>query len=145
MEQEKKAKEITRHGLVRVGLWLAGVWLLLALCAWGVLPDREVPEILYVGLGLLTAELVILWGKTWWESRKRGQTIPAGAPWWQAETGELAAGAVMLTVWWGFLALCAAGVIPHMEPDRYSWLLAGAVAVLFAAELLIWLRGRRDR
>ena len=46
---------------------------------------------------------------------------------------------------WGFLALCAAGVLPHMEPDRYSWLLAGAVTILFGAELLLWRRGRRDR
>lgn len=51
----------------------------------------------------------------------------------------------MLAVWWGFLALCAAGVLPHMEPDRYSWLLAGAVTILFGAELLLWRRGRRDR
>ncbi len=133
MEQEKRQKEITRHGLIRVGLWLGGGWLLLVLCAWGILPDREVPGILWVGLGLLTAELAILWGKTWWESRGRGQAIPAGAPWWQAEKEELAAAAVMLAVWWGFLALCAAGVLPHMEPDRYSWLLAGAVTVLFGA------------
>lgn len=103
------------------------------------------PGILWVGLGLLTAELAILWGKTWWESRGRGQAIPAGAPWWQAEKEELAAAAVMLAVWWGFLALCAAGVLPHMEPDRYSWLLAGAVTILFGAELLLWPRGRRDR
>ena len=128
-----------------MGLWLGGGWLLLVLCAWGILPDREVPGILWVGLGLLTAELAILWGKTWWESRGRGQAIPAGAPWWQAEKEELAAAAVMLAVWWGFLALCAAGVLPHMEPDRYSWLLAGAVTVLFGAELLLWPRGRRDR
>ena len=73
MEQEKRQKEITRHGLIRVGLWLGGGWLLLVLCAWGILPDREVPGILWVGLGLLTAELAILWGKTWWESRGRGQ------------------------------------------------------------------------
>ena len=91
MEQEKRQKEITRHGLIRVGLWLGGGWLLLVLCAWGILPDREVPGILWVGLGLLTAELAILWGKTWWESRRRGQAIPAGAPWWQAEKEELAA------------------------------------------------------
>lgn len=77
MEQEKRQKEITRHGLIRVGLWLGGGWLLLVLCAWGILPDREVPGILWVGLGLLTAELAILWGKTWWESRGRGQAIPA--------------------------------------------------------------------
>ena len=64
MEQEKRQKEITRHGLIRVGLWLGGGWLLLVLCAWGILPDREVPGILWVGLGLLTAELAILWGKT---------------------------------------------------------------------------------
>ena len=51
----------------------------------------------------------------------------------------------MLAVWWGFLALCAAGVLPHMEPDWYSWLLAGAVTILFGAELLLWPRGRRDR
>lgn len=57
MEQEKRQKEITRHGLIRVGLWLGGGWLLLVLCAWGILPDREVPGILWVGLGLLTAEL----------------------------------------------------------------------------------------
>ena len=120
-------------------------WLLLVLCAWGILPDREVPGILWVGLGLLTAELAILWGKTWWESRGRGQAIPAGAHWWQAEKEELAAAAVMLAVWWGFLALCAAGVLPHMEPDRYSWLLAGAVTILIGAELLLWPRGRRDR
>ena len=69
MEQEKRQKEITRHGLIRVGLWLGGGWLLLVLCAWGILPDREVPGILWIGLGLLTAELAILWGKTWWESR----------------------------------------------------------------------------
>ena len=144
MEQEKRQKEITRHGLIRVGLWLGGGWLLV-LCAWGILPDREVPGILWVGLGLLTAELAILWGKTWWESRGRGQAIPAGAPWWQAEKEELAAAAVMLAVWWGFLALCAAGVLPHMEPDWYSWLLAGAVTILFGAELLLWPRGRRDR
>ena len=43
MEQEKRQKEITRHGLIRVGLWLGGGWLLLVLCAWGILPDREVP------------------------------------------------------------------------------------------------------
>lgn len=145
MEQEKRQKEITRHGLIRVGLWLGGGWLLLVLCAWGILPDREVPGILWVGLGLLTAELAILWGKTWWESRGRGQAIPAGAHWWQAEKEELAAAAVMLAVWWGFLALRAAGVLPHMEPDRYSWLLAGAVTILFGAELLLWRRGRRDR
>ena len=145
MEQEKRQKEITRHGLIRVGLWLGGGWLLLVLCAWGILPDREVPGILWVGLGLLTAELAILWGKTWWESRGRGQAIPAGAPWWQAEKEELAAAAVMLAVWWGFLALCAAGVLPHMEPDRYSWLLAGAVTILFGAELLHWQSGWRDR
>ena len=138
MEQEKRQKEITRHGLIRVGLWLGGGWLLLVLCAWGILPDREVPGILWVGLGLLTAELAILWGKTWWESRGRGQAIPAGAHWWQAEKEELAAAAVMLAVWWGFLALCAAGVLPHMEPDRYSWLLAGAVTILFGAELLLY-------
>ena len=71
MEQEKRQKEITRHGLIRVGLWLGGGWLL--------------------------------------------------------------------------LALCAAGVLPHMEPDWYSWLLAGAVTILFGAELLLWPRGRRDR
>ena len=118
MEQEKRQKEITRHGLIRVGLWLGGGWLLLVLCAWGILPDREVPGILWVGLGLLTAELAILWGKTWWESRGRGQAIPAGAHWWQAEKEELAAAAVMLAVWWGFLALCAAGVLPHMELER---------------------------
>lgn len=29
MEQEKRQKEITRHGLIRVGLWLGGGWLLL--------------------------------------------------------------------------------------------------------------------
>ena len=69
MEQEKRQKEITRHGLIRVGLWLGGGWLL--------------------------------------------------------------------------LVLCAAGVLPHMEPDRYSWLLAGAVTILFGAELLLWQRGRR--
>ena len=87
----------------------------------GILPDREVPGILWVGLGLLTAELAILWGKTWWESRGRGQAIPAGAHWWQAEKEELAAAAVMLAVWWGFLALCAAGgCSPYMEPDRYE-------------------------
>lgn len=63
MEQEKRQKEITRHGLIRVGLWLGGGWLLLVLCAWGILPDREVPGILWVGLGLLTAELAILWGR----------------------------------------------------------------------------------
>ena len=119
MEQEKRQKEITRHGLIRVGLWLGGGWLLLVLCAWGILPDREVPGILWVGLGLLTAELAILWGKTWWESRGRGQAIPAGALWWQAEKEELAA--------------------------RYSWRLAGAVTILFGAELLLWQRGRRDR
>ena len=51
MEQEKRQKEITRHGLIRVGLWLGGGWLLLVLCAWGILPDREVPGILWVGLG----------------------------------------------------------------------------------------------
>ena len=34
MEQEKRQKEITRHGLIRVGLWLGGGWLLLVLCAW---------------------------------------------------------------------------------------------------------------
>ncbi len=113
MEQEKRQKGITRHGLIRVGLWLGGGWLLLVLCAWGILPDREVPGILWVGLGLLTAELAILWGKTWWESRGRGQAIPAGAHWWQAEKEEVAAAAVMLAVWWGFLALCAAGCSPH--------------------------------
>ena len=63
----------------------------------------------------------------------------------QRQKEELAAAAVMLAVWWGFLALCAAGVLPHMEPDRYSWLLAGAVTILFGAELLLWPRGRRDR
>ena len=63
----------------------------------------------------------------------------------QRQKEELAAAAVMLAVWWGFLALCAAGVLPHMEPDRYSWLLAGAVTILFGAELLLWQRGRRDR
>ena len=31
MEQEKRQKEITRHGLIRVGLWLGGGWLLLVL------------------------------------------------------------------------------------------------------------------
>lgn len=45
----------------------------------------------------------------------------------------------------GLSGLCAAGVLPHMEPDRYSWLLAGAVTILFGAELLLWQRGRRDR
>ena len=49
MEQEKRQKEITRHGLIRVGLWLGGGWLLLVLCAWGILPDREVPGILWIG------------------------------------------------------------------------------------------------
>ncbi len=38
MEQEKRQKEITRHGLIRVGLWLGGGWLLLVLCAWGCSP-----------------------------------------------------------------------------------------------------------
>ena len=42
MEQEKRQKEITRHGLIRVGLWLGGGWLLLVLAVIGCtsLPKR---------------------------------------------------------------------------------------------------------
>ena len=113
MEQEKRQKEITRHGLIRVGLWLGGGWLLLVLCAWGHPPrpggardplDRAGPA--DRGTGHPVGEDVV--GEP---GTRPGD--PAGAHWWQAEKEELAAAAVMLAVWWGFLALCAAGCSPH--------------------------------
>ena len=112
MEQEKRQKEITRHGLIRVGLWLGG-----GLAAAGPVrlghPPRPGGARDPLGrAGLADRGTSHPVGKTWWESRGRGQAIPAGAHWWQAEKEELAAAAVMLAVWWGFLALCAAGVLP---------------------------------
>ena len=42
MEQEKRQKEITRHGLIRVGLWLGGGWLLLVHSPTRIRPCRVI-------------------------------------------------------------------------------------------------------
>ena len=137
MEQEKRQKEITRHGLIRVGLWLGGGWLLLVPVRLGHPPRPGGARDPLGRAGPADRGTGHPVGKTWWESRGRGQAIPAGAHWWQAEKEELAAAAVMLAVWVGLSGPVRRGGAPHMEPDRYSWLLAGAVTILFGAELLL--------